>query len=482
MGRKALELHPDSAGVLCNLGKAIWNLHEDGCYEEAIEFLERSAEIESGKAVTWHALGLCHHFQGDLETTLECYDNALFLDTKNLTLKQDYALALMREGQWSEGLKRFEARWEFPAVVRHPVVNAMPEWKGEDPKGKTIVMVHEQGIGDSIQFVRYAQYLMGLGANVTIIVPPALVRLFSYRMPGVRVWNGESGGLPEGDYYSPTLSTFRWLGEMINRDATENGFEPDDKDLAFKDLISGKPYLSRQNVDSVMPMLDIAQDKFRIGIVWNGSIGPDNDRRRSAPLECFFKLAEIPGISLVSLQFGERDNDLNITGAETFIYRAMDGIRDFEDTARLALQLDLVVTVDTSVAHLCGALGIPTFVLTDYMSCWRWPRDSMKSEWYDSVTVFRKERPGTFDKAMERVCGAVRATVAQRKAQDNDLLTQTTCPLEMLAEDAVPSPYEDSHAEWRALNGREPEFLDPEAYKNESEWSKTRSAEVGITP
>lgn len=302
-------------------------------------------------------------------------------------------LGLLARGDLADGWKHFEWRWLTSTMVQHRRRLPVPEWQGEDPAGRTILVHHEQGYGDSLQFVRFAPLLAARGARVFVEVPKALIRLFR-SLPDVVILEP---GQPVAslDWHVPMMG----LARHFASDAA---------------TISPAPYLQAPADDLARWRALLAADTgLKVGLAWAGDPRPDNpaatriDRRRSIPLRDLAPLAAVPGVSWYSLQLGHGAAQ---AGMPDHPFRFVDHtaqLRDFADTAAFMAALDLVITVDTSVVHVAGATGRPTWLLSRFDGCWRWLLEGERSPWYSTVRIFRQPRHGQWAPVVAAVAEAL---------------------------------------------------------------------------
>lgn len=336
---KALAFDPQNVSVLHNI--FLWALRQRK-YEYAKAYAERvrgTGKVEPG-------------FLSD-EAHLELAFNS------NLT-----AALTSYEARWAAGMTRL-APWHIGVL----------EWQGEPLRGKRILLHGEQGLGDSIMCARFVKTFRDRGAHVTLCVPNSLVRLFAQQewCPSVlSIEHVHAGWAERFDFHSPMFSAIRWLG--IQRSD-----------------ISPAPYLT-------LPESIPRSKGFNIGLCWASGVRGTamDEHRREVPLELFLPLAQDTNVRLWSLQKGQNEDDITRLGAEPLIFDPTKRFRDFYDTARFMLGLDLVVTVDSAVAHLAGALGVPAIVLCQFTPCWRWwnIENSTGEPWYKSLTLVRQRRMG----------------------------------------------------------------------------------------
>jgi hypothetical protein len=301
------------------------------------------------------------------------------------------ALALLATGDYRGGFAEYEWRWKRSGAP--PRGNfGRPLWRGEYPlQHRTILLHAEQGLGDTIQFVRYAPPLVRSGAKVILKVHQQLTTLFS-RLEGC------DSVIPFGDA-RPAYDVHCPLGSLP---------------LAFKTVPAGVPaeipYLSADSgrVARWRPRLESHRRPW-VGLVWAGNVDHPNDRNRSVPLAKLRPLWE-GDVRVVSLQRDLRAGDAEMLATSPVLHLG-GALADFDDTAAVLALCDLVVTVDTSVAHLAAAMGRPVWILLPYFSDWRWTAAAGSSPWYPAARLFRQPRPGDWDSVVARVIDAIQVEV-----------------------------------------------------------------------
>lgn len=366
----AIRLAPDRWQLWNNLANSYWRLKDYGSARAAFEEARRLGGEDAGLL---HNIGLCDYFEGDHASAIANYDAALALNPTNPGLWSDRGMAVLSSGDWKAGWVANEARWGVLAKSAAWYTGA-PEWLGADLDGKSILVHHEQGNGDTIQFCRFVNQFRAAGADVTLAVPASLMGFM--QTLGLSVPGSKSplqtididSRLPRLDYHAPLLSLPRYLGIDTN------------------DRISGRPYLNAARPYRL-------SDSFNVGICWAGRGGLSADVDRSARAEDFWPLTTLPGVKLFSLVKGPREADIRAAGLDGFVTDLAPQMHDYGATARLINGLDLVVTVDTSVAHVAGAIGVPTIVLCADRPCWRWQAEHGRTPWYDSMTVLKQDHP-----------------------------------------------------------------------------------------
>ena len=381
---RALAIRPDAPEVLTNHGVALAAL---GRTEDSLQSFRRAQSLNGGTPDTHINIGVVHKALGRYEQAGLHFDLALALQPGNPTAEFESALLKLALGNFKQGWPLYEARFRVPALAIPARNFDGPRWDGAQPlAGKTLLVHAEQGLGDTLQFCRYLPSLAARGATVVFEVMPALTALMRSVAGGIRVMaRGEP--VPPIDYHCPLLSL------------------PFAFDIDLATIPAEVPYLSA-NPDRVAqwaPRLD-GLAGLKVGIAWQGNPAIERllwARGRSIPLADLAPLAELPGVSLVSLQKG--------SGAEQllevpFRHRVLDlgpefdgGPDAFLDAAAVMSSLDLVVSSDTSIAHLAGALGRPVWTLLHASPDWRWLLGRGDSPWYPTMRLFRQSGGGWGD-------------------------------------------------------------------------------------
>ena len=398
--RQATVLKQDEPRYLNSLGNA---LRQAGQYAEAEAYMRKAISIHPGYAEAYANLAFLYYVQLRPAPLIEDYYQ------KAVALKPDLAQAhvnmgqcLLRRGAFAAGWAEHEWRWrwkEFPSPKRSL---AQPQWKGESMHGARVLLHAEQGFGDTIQFLRYVPMVAELGARVILEVHPELRSLLVATAGGVQVIS-RGDPLPEFDWHCPLLSLpLAFRTELQSIPATV-------------------PYLTSDWEAPIWLQKERAMD-LHVGLVWAGSAINVIDRERSLPLAALGALWQVKGVSLYSLQhgpvlFGQESNSLRFAGS-------LPQVGDFAATAAAISHLDLVVSVDTSVAHLAGALGKPVWIVLPVRSDWRWLTDRDDSPWYPSATLFRQKSEGDWKPViaslaaeLSRMAG-VKAVAEERQQQN----------------------------------------------------------------
>lgn len=357
-----------------------------GDFATAVSLARRSLVLQPASPTAFINLSLAEHDSGQAERARRGNERAIVLHPESDVARFNLSMVLLADGDFANGWRLYESRWRMERVT-YPAY--APRWQGGDPAGRSFLLVAEQGQGDTLHFVRYAPLLAALGAHVHLMVQPSLVRLLS-GLPGIASVRSLREPPPVCDACIPLLSLPLTFGTTL---AT---------------IPAAVPYLHVSGQDRAIWKRRLGGERHRrIGLVWAGSAHDDQflahmvDRRRSLPLAALAPLADVPDVTFYSLQKGPPANEVRPPGLELVDW--MEVVGDFADTAAFVAELDLVISVDTSVCHLAGALGQPIWMLSRYDSCWRWLRDRSDSPWYPTMRLFRQDRPGDWTPVIARV-------------------------------------------------------------------------------
>jgi len=361
----------------------------------AIQSYADALERNPTFAQAFNNMGIAFQNLGVESAALECFDSALALEPESGDFRTNKGLLRLQYGHWAEGWQYFESRWETKAMNKVVRRFDFPLWLGKDSlNGKTLLVHCEQGMGDTIQFCRFVPMLIALGADVTLAVQAPLKTLLEANFPAVRVLPG----IPTQesfDFHCPIMS----LGMAFSAD--------------FSNISNSVGYLTIPDV-AVSKWATFSGEGARpcIGLVWSGSATHTNDANRSVALPELLKVLP-SGPRYVSLQKEYRDGDLALAlsaGLEDM--RAQ--LLDFSDTAALCQQCDLIVSVDTSVAHLAGALGVPTLLLLSFNADWRWLTGRKDSPWYASLQLLRQATRNVWAGVFAQLHSVLRVTMTAK--------------------------------------------------------------------
>ncbi|MBF0181683.1 MAG: tetratricopeptide repeat protein, partial [Magnetococcales bacterium] len=387
--REAMRHDPTDARFINNLGNL---LNERERYQEAEAAYRETLRVDPGFAEGHYNLGHLLQKQRRPAEAEAAYRAALRLRPDYAEASWNLGLARMQAGDWAEGWPLYEFR-HHPERKEHvpaPVNLPFPRWRGEDLRGRSLLVIDEQGFGDAIQFCRFLILVKAAGAGrITLLCKPPLEPLLA-TLAGPDVVTANGYGLPLHDYWTLLLSIPLHLG---TRPET---------------IPAALPYLRALPERLAHWRARLPEGSPRVGLAWRGSSGNRNDAQRSLPgLATLAPLWRVPGIVFISLQKGEGEEEGQHPPEGQPLRHLGGEIRDFADSAAIVAQLDLVIAVDTALVHLCGALGRPCWVLLPAMETdWRWMLERADSPWYPGVMrLFRQSRPGAWGEVVEALAG-----------------------------------------------------------------------------
>jgi tetratricopeptide (TPR) repeat protein len=383
---RALALRPNHVEALNNRATALQHLNR---FAEAVASYDRVVALKPDYAEAYSNRGNALGQLNRHDEALASYAKALALRPDHATARLNEALARLVCGDFERGWRAYEWRWKTPAMLPPPRNFSQPLWKGDaDLAGKTVLLHAEQGFGDTIQFCRYVPMVAARGARVVLEVQPPLKPLLG-SLAGVGQIFAQGEPLADFDLHCPLLS----LPLAFN--------------TRLETVPAAVPYLAAPPERQALWATRLGPKAGpRVGIAWAGRATNWNDRNRSIGLAPLLALA-IPGITLVSLQKQLRAPDRELLAAQPHICRLGEEFADFADAAAVIAELDLVISVDTAVAHLAGAMGKPVFILLPYAPDWRWLLERSDSPWYPTVRLFRQMRPGDWDSLIAEVRAAL---------------------------------------------------------------------------
>jgi Flp pilus assembly protein TadD len=392
---RALARKPDYADAHYNLANTLVKLHRldpaERAYRRAIELAPLDYEALNN-------LGTLLQLQGRLNEAMACYDAAVGARGESAEAHRNRALLWLLLGNFAEGWPEYEWRWRMPGA-KLPSGGPL-RWEGQSPSGKTVLLVAEQGIGDTLQFIRYAALVQAVGAGVVVDCPPTLHALLR-QAPGIdRLVAGEAD--PQSiDYQVPLLSLPALFGTRLET------------------IPAAIPYLFAEPERVANWQKRLAhRPGFKVGIAWQGNPDFTGDHYRSIPLAAFAPLAECANVKLFSLQKGHGREQWAAL-ADRFEIADLGTSLDeqggaFVDTAAVMMNLDLVITSDTATAHLAGALGVSAWVALQRTPNWRWLVDRSDCPWYPTMRLFRQSQLGNWTDVFAQIAVELRRISCQR--------------------------------------------------------------------
>lgn len=391
----ALLLRPDHAPAWTNLG-TIFEKQER--IDDAVA-AHRCAVAADPDYARGHAnLAVALRNAGAIDAALAASHRAVALDPEQPLAQYNHAHFLLMNGDFAEGFEAYRWRRKCRTLSDGDANFSEPEWQGEPLDGRTLLLFAEYGLGDALHFVRYVPLVAAMGARIILQVQPALASLLR-QLPDVTVVaRGEA--LPPFDLQLPLMSLPRVFGTTLDT------------------IPADVPYLHPDPAKLARWTAALADvTALKVGVVWAGNASHKGDRQRSLSAAAVLPRLVMPGVQLYSLQKEPRPEDgevLAALGGDIVDLAPMLG--DFADTAAAVAALDLVIAVDTSVAHLAGALGRPVWMLTPYALDWRWLRDREDSPWYPTMRLFRQRSPREWDDPLLRLSAALAVLAAKAES------------------------------------------------------------------
>ncbi len=395
---RALELKPGNPHIRFNQ----LMVQPNGDLAEAYDCCRRALDERPGDPDIMTNLAIVLQFSGRHDEALAEYERAIAIAPDHVGARFNRSLLFLLQGDYPRGWTEYEGRWKLLEAKKPRF--AQPEWQGEDLDGKTILLHSEQGFGDSILALRYVPAIAARGGRVALRLERPLVRLAA-SLPDNLVITPTHARPPAFDVWCPLLTVPRILGTRIDS------------------IPAQVPYLGvRPSIAERWRRRLSDLNGLKVGLAWAGSPQHVNDFRRSIELERLQPLFEIAGVSLVSLQVGPRAADIAQLPSGAIVGLSAE-LTDFAETAGAILNLDLVVAVDTAVAHLAGALGKPAWVMLPFSPDWRWLLERSDSPWYPTLRLYRQPMPGDWNDVIARVAADLReradAGTANRPSPDD---------------------------------------------------------------
>ncbi len=405
--KQVIKIKPDHSASYYNMGEAYHSLE---LLDKAISCYQNAVQLKPYYTEAYDNMGKTYQDMGMLDKAISCYQKTLDIEPKNADTRFDRSLALLLKGNFQEGWKEYEWRFHRSGWKKtYPYRFDKPRWDGSPFSGKRLFVHAEQGLGDTIQFVRYLPIVKNLGGDVIFEVREPLRRLFQ-DLPGIDKlveWSSVKKTDMEFDYYIPLLSIPGLFG------TTELTIPPK------------VPYIYANPTDIDSWQNHLRGPNLKVGLVWAGSPTNTDDRNRSCDLKNFFKLSQIPGVKLYGLQKGEKITQVDELSNGTVVTNFGGKLKDFADTAGLIETLDLLISVDTAAAHLAGAMGKPVWILLPFAPDWRWRLKRKDSPWYPTMRLFRQPSRGNWEAVFQRVVQELRKLLLEVNKIENILCSRT---------------------------------------------------------
>lgn len=407
--QRALQYNPDYSTAYNNLGVAYV---AKGDLDAAKVTFEKSLELMPDGVVANANLGAVLVRQGDFEAGMARSEAALEIDPQYAEAHKNLAIVWLLMGDFERGWPEYEWRWRCPGDFPPPI--DQPMWDATPLEGRTILLVAEQGLGDTLQFVRYAKLLRQQAARVIVAAQKPLLPILA-ECPGIDQLVEFDGAYPAFDTWAPLVS----LPRLVK--------------TALTSIPADVPYLAADAalVQTWSKRL-AAYPGFRIGVTWQGSPNYHADQYRSIPLQSFAPLADLPGVQLFSLQKGFGSEQFAAVGSQFNVIDFGDELDEnsgpFMDTAAILRNMDLLVSADTGVPHLAGAMGVETWLALCLSPDWRWLLNRDDSPWYPSSRLFRQQTLGDWDEVFQRMAMALRPRVESKLAETGESIRVSAAP------------------------------------------------------
>jgi len=386
--QQCVALDPTFPNARYNLGVALGDAER---YDEAIPCLQQVIQVEAERAEAYNSLGFLFSRRRQPQQAIAYYEQAIDLNPQYAQAHFNLGMTLLQLGDYRRGLVEYEWRWKTGQFT--PFQCPHPQWDGSSILDKTLLIHTEQGAGDAVQFARYLPLAAQRCRKLILVCRGDLIPIFS-TIPGIaQVREAGAINVSEFDTYAPLLSLPRLFGTTLETIPAEIPY------------LDAQAIRRRKNADASLPLP--LPSSLKVGLVWAGSPTYKNDRHRSCPLPEFGPVLQTPGVAFYSLQKGERSQELQQLSPELRVHDLDASLQDFGDTAILIDQLDLVITVDTAVAHVAGALGKPVWTLLPQVSDWRWLLEGETTPWYPTMRLFRQTQTGDWAGVMRRVARAL---------------------------------------------------------------------------
>ncbi len=386
--QKCLELQPTYLPARFNLGVTLGDLER---YEEAVMELEKVVANEVGHAEALNSLGFVYSKQRQLEQAVTYYERAVQVQPKFAKAHHNLGMTLLQLGDFGRGWDEAEWRWQTPQFT--PFKAPQPRWTGQDITGKTLLIHTEQGAGDAIQFIRYLPLVAKRCKKIILVCTENLIPIFA-TVPGVTdIRTAGEIPLKAFDTYCALMS-LPWILKTT-----------------LATIPNQFPYLKVPERPQLIDFLNTHKqaNHLQVGLVWAGSPTHANDCNRSCSLDHFLPLLALPNVQFYSLQVGDLASDVQQLPKGMNLLDLTPQLKDYGDTAAAVNFLDLVISVDTSVCHLAGALGKQVWTLLCYNPDWRWLLDRDDSPWYPSMRLFRQSTPQDWQSVIQQVVEALLA-------------------------------------------------------------------------
>jgi predicted O-linked N-acetylglucosamine transferase (SPINDLY family)/glycosyltransferase involved in cell wall biosynthesis/ADP-heptose:LPS heptosyltransferase len=434
---QALEIDPQSAEVHTNLGCAYMQQND---LENAIAHLLRAIALKPDFPDSHNSLGCSYIRQGNLEEAIAHYQQALLLNPNYVDAHYNLGLALLSVGDLKQGFAEYEWRWQRESfIAENPIPpSSQPFWDGTDFRNRTLLIYSEQGLGDTLQFSRYLPMVKAKGGKLLLACPESLQHLLA-SIEGIEIAPRDLP-LPKFDLRFPLMSLPYIFGTTLET------------------IPASVPYLAIPAISRSAIALEISQQsaKLKVGLVWASNPSHSTTPNRSFPLSSYLQLLDIPNIKFYSLQKDISDLDLvTLQQNQSRLENLSDYLSDFASTAAIVESLDLIISIDTSVAHLAGAMGKPIWTLLSFATDWRWMLEREDSPWYPTMRLFRQPKAGDWASAISMV----------RDALHNHMTNSFSLQLEPVINTSIATQIEERY---ELSSADRTDNLNPDALLNEA--------------
>jgi len=382
---RVLALAPDLPLIHRNICEAY---RSQGRLDKAVLHGRRAVELAPQDPVSIYNLGVIHYDRLEIDQAIAAFRRSLALDPGNDGTHFKLAEVLLLSGQFEEGWREYEHRYGVPGVPRLLPPTDRPQWDGRPMPDGTLLLIGDQGFGDTIQFSRYIPEVARRCPTLIMACSPEMQPVLA-QQPGITRFVARRGAaLPAFDAYCPLSGLPRLFGTDLGNIPPVPSLTPD----------PAKVERWRRPVEALVP-----RGYRRIALVWAGRPDHGNDFNRSIALQKLGALAALEGVALLSVQMGPGRNQIGRYFGRAPMIDLGGEIKDFSDTMGILAHVDRLVTVDTGVAHLAGSMGKPVSILLPYAPDWRWLRDRTDTPWYPTVTLHRQDAPGDWDSAIAKL-------------------------------------------------------------------------------
>jgi tetratricopeptide (TPR) repeat protein len=399
----AIACKPDYINAYHNLGNVFLDLND---LDAVVHWYSKALAIDPDNAGAQWQMGKLYLKQLDTANARKHFKRSVALAPQFVPARISLASTALMQGDFSVGWDQYRWRFKDDSVARttYPARFNLPQWQGEPFQNKRLILHCEQGFGDTIQFARFVPRVKALGGQITFQVQEALLPLFRH-FPGVDVLQrlpAKQPEMPDADLYCPLLDVPHWLG------------------ISATTIAARTPYLAADQQRTAQWRRRIDPGHFAVGIVWAGNPDHANDHKRSCPLDHLLELGGINGVHLYALQKQISATDNNVLTAQPDTTVLGSDLMDFGDTAAVIACLDLVVSVDTAVAHLAGAMGKPVWLMLPHVPDWRWMLWREDTPWYPTMRLFRQPHENGWTQVMQSIKRDLKAHLNELRIENTD--------------------------------------------------------------